>query len=645
VGNRRLKPFFVYNCIKGKSNPLRKREFEKEVFPINPTHEPIEKGSNKFGLIQILLPAIPGLVLFKFYGGPNRLFLSAASIHSKAACPSCLTLSQAVHSYYTRQVSDLPWSERATTLNLQVRRFYCYNPKCPKVTFAERLLPQIKAYARRTLRLDAKLRQLGLTLGGNAGVKLAKKVLGVKLCPATLLNLVRPSAGAELAQSATVIAETEANLKTRPLRRIGVDDFSFRRGGRYGTLIVDLERHQIVDLLPDASSATFEEWLNHHPQIEVISRDRASAYADAARKVAPNAVQVADRFHISKNLHEATERIVKRHYGAISQAFQAQASPAQSQADLADNGGKEGFQASPEIPGAETTASFVPVDPSTLSWRERRRQENVEGKLKQYEQIKELHQRGFSRKEIGQKLNLDAGNVGRHLRGAPIIGARVLRKSKLDPYKPYLMKRYLEEHNDNAKELWREICQQGYQGGYDGVSTFLAQLRFEQDGLELGGNPLTKKLRPLALSVPGRLKAKTGEVIPTVRQLSWYLFLPAVRLKAPALNRLNTVLEAEATVRQAYGLIQSFGKMMQERQAEKLAEWLVAVEESGIAELKSFGAGIKRDEVAVRAGLSEIWSQGVVEGKVNKLKMIKRKLYGRANFALFRIMVLGAETA
>ncbi len=173
----------------------------------------------------------------------------------------------------------------------------------------------------------------------------------------------------------------------------------------------------------------------------------------------------------------------------------------------------------------------------------------------------------------------------------------------------------------------------------------MAQLRFELVGIELGGKPLTKKLRPLALSVPGRLKAKTGEVIPTVRQLRWYLFLPATHLKEPALSHLNTVLEAEATLRRAYGLIQSFGKMMEERKAEKLAEWLVAVEESGIAELKSFGVGVQRDEAAVRAGLSEIWSQGVVEGKVNKLKMIKRKLYGRANFDLLRIIVLEAETA
>jgi transposase len=135
-------------------------------------------------------------------------------------------------------------------LNLLVRRFYCYNPKCPKVTFAERLLPQIKAYARRTLQLDAKLRQLGLALGGNAGVKIAKKVLGIRLCAATMLNLIRHPAQE---QSATV---TEANPKARPLRRIGVDDFAFRRGARYGTLIVDLECHKIVDLLPDTSSAT-----------------------------------------------------------------------------------------------------------------------------------------------------------------------------------------------------------------------------------------------------------------------------------------------------------------------------------------------------------------------------------------------------
>ncbi len=184
-----------------------------------------------------------------------------------------------------------------------------------------------------------------------------------------------------------------------------------------------------------------------------------------------------------------------------------------------------------------------------MNWKERRRQENIERKQKLYEQVKQLHERGFSRKEIAQKLNTDYGNVGRYLKGTPVVGARVLRKSKLDPYKSYLVKRYLEEHCDNAQQLWREILLQGYEGGVSRVSTLVAQLRFEQNGLELGGKPLTKKLRPLALSLPTRVKATAGEVIPTVRQLSWYLFLPALRsrqLRFVTNNGVAMVLEAEA---------------------------------------------------------------------------------------------------
>ena len=233
-------------------------------------------------MYDILLPDVPGLVLSRIYYGPQRLLLFASSLSSQECCPLCHLASNRVHSHYTRRIADLPWADLTIELLLQVRRFYCTNQKCRRLTFAQRLGNAIPAYARKTQRRTNQLQALGLALGGEAGARMAK-TLRITTSPDTILNLVR---------QLPLPAPHKVTV-------VGVDDFSFRRDRNFGTILVDLETHRVIDLLPDIKMGTVSEWLKEHPEIEIISRDRASAFAEAGRVAAPQAVQIADRFHIA----------------------------------------------------------------------------------------------------------------------------------------------------------------------------------------------------------------------------------------------------------------------------------------------------------------------------------------------------------
>lgn len=213
-----------------------------------------------------------------------------------ASCPNCGTLSTRVHSRYQRMIHDLPNRGRPVRLMLLVRRFRCQKRTCGRHIFAEHFPTLTRPYAQHSIRLQETLRQIGLALGGQAGTRLGTE-LGISGSRDTILRLVR----------ATVLPLTEAPKK------VGVDDWAWKRGHRYGTLVCDLERGIPIDVLPDRSVETVTAWFRSHPGIELISRDRASEYAVAADKGAPQAVQVADRWHVLKNLREALEALLAHH--------------------------------------------------------------------------------------------------------------------------------------------------------------------------------------------------------------------------------------------------------------------------------------------------------------------------------------------
>jgi transposase len=495
----------------------------------------------------------------------------------------CQTFSRQVHGYYIRTVQDLAWSTYSIKLEIRLCRFVCTNTTCSRRTFAERLGEQLPAYARRTTRCKTRLQAIGLALGGKAGVRLAQ-LLGISVSADTLLRLIR---------------SVEIPERKTP-EVLGVDDFALRKGEQYGTILVDLQRSCPVDLLPDREKATLAAWLKAHPGVQVVSRDRASAYTEAVREAAPHAVQVADRFHLSQNLGETLERILRRFYPTIKQIL------------------------------GETNAATQLLTEHSLPFQrhEADKQVSQQRRMAVYEHILALHAQGYNQTEITEQLQMSRKTVRQAMKGPPQPPIYKQRSTKLALYKAYLTRRFSEEGCDNSLQLYREMRTQGYDGCSSVVTTYLTQLR-QQAGVKAEtGRYQTTQPKPLK------------EKVPAPSQMRWWFLLPVERLSARQQEQRTRLCQSKADFALLYQLAQTFVTLLHQHSDEGFSQWLEQVQSSGIEELASFAKGMMRDEAAVRAGLCLKWNQGPVEGAVNRLKLIKRSMYGRAKFDLLRTRVL-----
>jgi transposase len=361
-------------------------------------------------------------------------------------CPECGELTRYVHSWYQRTLADLPWQGLAVHFRLWTRRWYCTNLACSRRIFTERLPDVVAPSARRTLRLTTVVEAIAFALGGEAGARLLQ-TLGLPRSPDTLLTTIR----------ATPV-EVAA-----PPRVIGIDDWAWRRGHRYGTLIVDLERHAVVELLPDRDAKTAIAWLRDHPTIEVIARDRGDAYIEAATSGAPQAIQVADRWHLLKNLGDSVEEFLV-HKRAV---LRAAAHP-------------ETTHRSSVLPDEAAIGAAGPLTPHRPRQRQQQREavsrQRHERLMQQYEAIRRLHLAGASVADIARMVGVSRETVYRyrHVPEPPPLRQPRPRRRVIDPYVPYLLQRWAEGCH-NGMQLWREIRAQGFSHGASNVFRFLAE--------------------------------------------------------------------------------------------------------------------------------------------------------------------------
>ncbi|MFT4760563.1 MAG: transposase [Paraglaciecola sp.] len=534
-------------------------------------------------LPQELLPNIENLHLIALKIDNNELVITTRIDSGFYLCPACKCSSSKQHSYYIRQLSDVAWAGVPTTLNLKVHKFFCESTNCQQKIFTERI-EGLPSYARRTNRQKAQLEAIGLRTGANEGTCLCKR-LGIKVSSSTILKILH--------QIAPPCFKAPKVLE--------VDDWAFRKGHVYGTILVDLEEHKPIDLLPDREAETLEKWLKEHPGVEIISRDRASAYSIGAKNGAPDAIEVADRWHLLKNMTDALKRMMYKH-NKINQEIAL--SIAEKNRAVIQSERKAIMETNLQL-----------ILPST---------EKKESTL-QYEEtfklVKDLQNKGLSRRAIAQQLNISRVTVNKyfHFEKYPKRTKSETSKSTVAKFDGYIQK-IVSKGEYSIQQLWEDLQEKGFKGNAAAIRRYMNK-HF----------PKEKKAEQLpALEVK----------LYSPKRLGYLLIREKEKLKEKEIEYLEQLFVACPQAQLANQLALRFRNMIVNRKAENLETWIKDTIVSGTEVLKSFAQNLNRNFDAVYNACSLEWSNGQVEGQVNRLKNIKRQMYGRASFELLKKVVL-----
>src|SRR5579883_2738263 len=471
----------------------------------------------------------------------TMLTITARALTKTRVCPSCSEETSRIHSDYQRHPQDLPISGLQVQLILRVRRFRCLNSQCARQTFAERL-PELPVAARQTGRLGIIVESIAVVLSGQAGSRLAEQ-LAMPVSADTLLRRAKKKSPA---------------LPTP--RVLGVDDFAFRRGHTYGTILVNLETHRPVDLLEDRSAASLAQWLRQHPGVEIISRDRSKDYQRGATDGAPQAQQVIDRWHVLKNLREAIERFLSH-----SQESEA--------AGLA-----------------------TPPRQKRTSGEQARSEGSRQHRLALYQQVKELQQQGGTILGIARQLHIGHRRVRKFVRSSrfPEWGKPARTRSAIDPYRPYLQARW-QQGCHATSQLWHELQERGFSGSWMMVYRWV----------QLQGDGKTEPIAAFPTPPAPRLAP---------RPLAWLFLRDPEHLERQdklTLSRIRQTQQFDV----AYGLAQRFVAMFKERNVKLLETWLRDCQKSGISDLVTFAQGLEKEGSALDAALTLSYSNGPVRSE------------------------------
>jgi transposase len=551
------------------------------------------------------LPGCPGLRIDDLVVTSTVAVALVASTAPAADCPRCGNPTSRLHSRYRRTVADLPCQDRPVALRLMVRRFRCSRSDCPQVVFCERLPGLLDAHARSTTRLVGAHRAIGFALGGEAGRRLADR-LNMLTSGDTLLRRVK-QAPDEPAPSP---------------RYVGIDDWALRKGQRYGTIVTDLERGCVLELLPGRDGAALKTWLKEHPGIEVVTRDRWAAFAQAAAEAAPQAKQVADRWHLLKNLREAVERLLARMSASVREALRDLPPDAKVEAPKAVVANTDG--APQTAAPTDAASSDRPISPREQALTEKGRQ-----RAQQCARVRALRAEGLSLRQVARAAGVSLKRVIRYLRADRCPDWNPGRRSptQLDAFAPRVDV-WIAQGGRNAAELYRELSEQNCKASYDSVRRFVTR-RLGSTGRP---GPRIGRLIPPAAPAP-----------PSARQLSFAFIRREEDRTEEQCRQVERLQAGDAVLKEGFQLASGFAALVRQTTQGTLDDWLPRAEGSACAEMRSFAASLRQDEAAVAAALTEVWSNGPVEGHVNRLKMIKRSMYGRAGLQLLRARVRQAS--
>jgi len=510
--------------------------------------------------------------------------VSAEKISNEAACPRCQVLSPARHSSYQRRFWDLPIQGRPVRIMLTVGRWQCRNTDCAQSIFTERLPGMMAPRARQTRRAAGILRLLGHSVGGRPGERLAAR-LGFAANRGTILR--------------HLIQHQRLPDCSAP-RVVGIDEWASRRGLRFGTIVVDLERRTVIDVLPDRSAVSTAAWLAERPSVQLIARDRDGVYADASRQGAPQAKQIADRFHLVQNLRAAIERQLSGLERPI-----------------------RGYRANP---GRLLVTDGVQPD-CKISEDEPRDLTHVSGRsflLAAFAEVRTMYDAGETVAAITRKLRLTRRIVDKWVRleSFPERARMAPKSSTPAKFTTYLRDRWVDGQR-NVRRLLQEVREQGYTGCYSRLAAFVAPWRQR-----------TKK-RPTPPSTVGALPLdpQTGAVISPIVAAALCI-KPRGMLTPQQAEKVDVLKQARPIFACMRSLPMRFRGLLRGNDPKALDTWMRDATGCGVHALQAFAAKLRHDIDAVRDAIREPWSNGQTEGQINRLKMLKRAMYGRASVAL-----------
>jgi transposase len=528
---------------------------------------------------MVALFSLPGISLGVAKIINNSISIPACSKLKFAKCNCCNKRSKRVHSSYVRVLRDLSVSTYCVSVSLTVRKFFCENPECGRKIFTEQPGPEIKAYSRMTNRTRVILQNIFLEVSAQKGSYIAA-LISLPVSSSTALRIV---------DSLPIPSKEKVTV-------LGIDDWAYRKGLTYGTILVNIETGEVIDLLTGRDGASLKKWLAKHPEVKIVTRDRASAYSCAVSSTLPDAIQVADRFHLLKNLSDCVYDIIRIEYRNLANSMTEDSS--------------QEVMPVPEIPDEES--GKVPL---------KERGEMNDYLKGRFEKVKEMIKDGVGFRTIARTLRMSRNTVRSYANMDVLPGKSIYYKNNYNEYQGIIEKGLSE--GKSITVVFESIKKAGFKGGR---------------------TALYKRYKDYIIrtNLVVNMIAKVKHTLISPRKISKYLgFADLSKIKDPIdMEFMVKLLSKNSILEDLRHHILSFKTLLLGNDDSLLDDWMKRTLNIGKSQLKTFIKGLKSDIDAVRNAIITNWSNGQVEGQVNRLKSIKRQMYGRAGFELLRRKVV-----